>query len=126
MGKERRKHTRVPLCFHAELSFADGEIYDGLTENISFGGAYIVCEGLADTLRRDSCTVTIISPSDDEPLRIPIKCRIVRAEQRGVGIRFISMDINDYHKFKKLMVYNSSEPDTLLAELEKDPGLAVA
>ena len=125
MTKERRKHTRVPLRFNAELSFADGELFNGATEDMSFGGAYIVCEHLADTERRDNCTVTIINPAGDEPLQIPIKCRIVRADQRGVGIRFISMDINDYQQFKQLMVYNSADPDTLMAELELDPGLAV-
>jgi hypothetical protein len=125
MSMEKRKHTRIPIHFTAALVFSDDDRHQGSTENMSFGGAYIKCKPLANTPRRDRCLFELILSSPPAELKIPIKCRLIRADDHGVGVQFLSIDIRDYEEFKKLMVFNSPSPEKLLAELEQEPGLAV-
>jgi hypothetical protein len=32
--------------------------------------------------------------------KIPIKCRLIRADDHGVGVQFLSIDIRDYEELK--------------------------
>lgn len=126
MTIENRKHTRLALNFKATLAFGDGERHAGNTMNMSFGGAYIHCAPLPNTEKFENCTLELHLPGGAQAHTIPIKCRIVRSDAQGVGIQFIAIDINDYQEFKKIMIYNSPDPTTLMTELEEDPGLAIA
>jgi hypothetical protein len=125
MNTNKRKHTRIALNFQVALTFNDGKRYAGHTKDMSFGGAYISCTPLANTERLDTCTLELHLQRGEQSRAIPIKSRIVRSDAHGVGLQFMSIDINDYQEFKNIMVYNSSDAAMLLAELEVDPGLAV-
>ncbi len=122
---ERRKNTRIPLQLHAELHLPNNDIFSGQTENISFSGVYLTCVNSTNIPVGESGVFKIFLQAQPNPKIIEFKCRIVRIDENGSGIRFLNVDVKDYQQFKNLMVYNSPNPDKLLDELEQNPGIVI-
>jgi len=123
--KDRRKHTRVSLKLGAELQLDDSVPVSGTIKNISFSGAFMYCLNPANIPVGRTGLLKIILQPDPHINIIIFRCEVVRIDESGAGIRFINIDINGYQQFKNLMIYNSTDPDALLAELEKNPGLDI-
>jgi len=123
--KQRRKHTRIVLQLDAELILFDNTSFRGKTKDISFSGIYIKCNNAEGIPIGDKCTIKLHLRSGENPEIIQCACAVVRTSASGVGIKFISIDLTGYQQFKKLMIYNSSDSDKLMAELEKNPGLDI-
>ena len=121
--KDRRKHTRLSLEFDAELTLSDNVSYTGKIFNISFSGVFMFCPNAKSIPVGETGFFKIFIQSEPETKKISFKCKVIRTDDRGVGLQFIDIDLEGYQKFKNLMLYNSSDPDTLLAELEKHPGI---
>ncbi len=124
--KEKRKHSRIHLEFDAELQIDNGSVYHGKTKNISFGGLYLYTSNAIDISIGATATLTLLRDSQTAQNEINFKCQVVHSHESGVGVKFISIDLNGYQEFKHIMVYNSTEGDKLQAELEKDPGLSIS
>lgn len=121
---ENRKHTRLPLQLTAEITLSNGTLYRGITKNISFGGIFFKISGSTRLKRGEQCHFSIILQEGSERLSIDFNSEVVHTRRSGVGLRFISIEGADaYNHFKNLMVMNSPDPDTLLEELERHPGI---
>ncbi len=125
MKKGHRKHTRILLEIEAQIRFPDGKTFNGATKNISFGGCYFNCNELVGQRKKGSCLVELIPHADASGIAISIKSTILRLDGDGAGIKFHSIDIHDYHHFRNIMTYNSPDPNAIMDELEKNPGLIV-
>ncbi|RJQ14167.1 MAG: PilZ domain-containing protein [Nitrospiraceae bacterium] len=124
--EDRRKNTRLSIQLEAELHLPGDAVYRGKTKNISFSGVYLEClKSSAIPVVNDPCTLKLILQSGPNPNIISFQCRVVRTDKSGAGIRFISVDMNGYRQFKNLLVYNSKDPDKLLDELNRNPGLDI-
>jgi hypothetical protein len=123
--KERRKHTRMPLSFEAELQLPSNAVYRGKTKNMSFSGIYVYMTNVKDFSPGDQCRLTLFLDPQVSQKAISFDCQIIRTDESGIGIKFIDTDIHGYQEFKKIMTYNSPDPDKLIAELEKNPGLDI-
>ncbi|MBI5055681.1 MAG: PilZ domain-containing protein [Nitrospirae bacterium] len=123
--KERRKNTRTSISINVELQTSKG-IYQGKSKNISFSGIYIFCANSSNIPLGEACDIKLILRSEPPQSIINLRCQVVRTDKSGVGVKFISIDMSGYQQFKNLMVYNSPDPDKLLGELEKNPGLEIA
>jgi hypothetical protein len=54
------------------------------------------------------------------------ECKVVHCRKRGFGMKFLYIDgLEAYEHFEKMMVLNSDASESLMAELEKSPGLIV-
>lgn len=124
MQNERRKHSRLPLRHDATVTFIDGSSHQGRIGNISFGGCFVECASLAGSPRRDQCFLSILLPGAGKTI-IRIDARLAWANPSGVGLCFLRIELDDYQHFQNMMVANSADPDQLLAELEKSPGLEI-
>ncbi len=123
--KDRRKHTRISIELEAELKLSDKVSFKGKIRNISFSGVYLHCVNSTNMPVGETGLFKLFLQTDPHPNFINFRCQIVRTDESGAGLRFIDIDIEGYKKFKNLMVYNSTESDKLLAELEKHPGLEI-
>lgn len=123
--KDLRKHTRIPLELDAELRLDDSGTVNGKIKNMSFSGVYMRCINPEGIPVGRNGLLKIILQAEPHPHIINIRCRIIRTDESGAGIRFINIDIRGYQLFKNLMIYNSADPDKLLAELDKHPGLDI-
>lgn len=123
--KDQRKHTRITLELGAELQLDESGFFRGKTKNISFSGVFMHCVDSENIpVGRTGLLKIFLQPSP-HPSIITIHCQIVRTDESGAGIRFINIDVKGYQQFKNLMIYNSTDPDKLLAELEDHPGLDI-
>lgn len=120
---DKRKQTRIPLEIKAELIMLDGSRHAGMTKNLSFGGAFVGFERQPEAYLDSTCTLILFLDEDASGNQIRYTCRIVHHNIGGIGLQFRSIDIDSYDHFKSLMINNSPEPELLMEELNKNPGL---
>ncbi len=126
---EHRKYTRLPLEMAVEVITAEHGTLSGRTRNISFGGMLLKIDGQEKLQAGDKINLLLIiqeQQGTEERVQIEFESTVVHKSPAGVGIKFIAMDISQYHHFKNLMVLNSPDPDQLLEELRKNPGLLIS
>lgn len=123
--KDRRKHTRVSIELTTELQLDTGVSVKGKIRNISFSGAFMSFVSPANIPAGGTGSLKIFLLSDPIISTINFRCQVVRTDESGAGIKFINIDVEGYQQFKNLMIYNSTDPDALLSELEKHPGLDI-
>ncbi|KPA15331.1 Type IV pilus assembly PilZ domain protein [Candidatus Magnetomorum sp. HK-1] len=127
MFVEKRKHARLNIQLEAKIEDKNGNFYHGKTHNISFGGLFIKVSPI--TLEKgDDCNITLLLNKEEAENVIPLifKCKIVHVREKGYGVQYICIEgLEAYDHFEKLMILNSEEPDRLMAELDKHPGLIV-
>ncbi|CAN2041437.1 PilZ domain-containing protein [Candidatus Magnetomoraceae bacterium gMMP-15] len=122
--KENRKHTRLPLELPAEIKLSNGAIYKGGIKNISFGGVFLDMPDLTELKQGNKCKLSVILQEELKRLSIDFDCEVIHVQSSGIGLRFIAINGTEaYNHFKNLMVMNSPDPDQLLEELERHPGL---
>jgi len=110
MRKERRKHKRLALNFKAKLMHDGGLVLNGVTRNISFGGAFIELEGVPQVLKDDYFSLVLLG-------KVEFTCCVVHSNPDGIGFKFDFILIKYYEHFKKVMLSNTGDPDRLIKEL---------
>lgn len=99
---EKRRFKRLDLSLPAQLKRTKQdekeEALEGVTINVSYGGAYISDIDIKDPMdANDTLTVSLSVPRDDTrdfPFsRIAGKARVVRVEKEGIALEF-NEDIN--------------------------------
>ncbi len=123
--KAKRKNTRYHIELEATIILSDNSSFKGKTKNLSFGGAYLYCVDSMSVPEGETCFFELTLKGSPHPSIIKFYCNVIHVDDAGFGLKFINIDISDYERFKNLMVYNSPDPDALLAELEKSPGLDI-
>jgi len=123
--EERRKNSRNKLKQDSELDLPGRAVYRGATKNISFSGVYMYCQSPESISVGETGLFRINIRSGQETDSIIFKCLVIRTDHEGVGLQFTDIDLEGYQKFRRLMLYNSSDPDRLLAELDRSPGLEI-
>jgi len=122
---ERRKNLRNSLKQDAELTLTEKSVYKGTTKNISFSGVYMYCADAKSIPVGETGFFKIFIQAQQQTEIISFTCQVIRTDDKGVGLKFIDIDLEGYQNFKNLMLYNSSDPDKLLADLEESPGLDI-
>lgn len=122
---DKRKHQRLPIAVAATINMGNSETYRGTTRNISFNGAYINCD--QDKLPEvgASCIVTLSLQEGSDPVTINFKARVKHFKGVNVGLEFQAIYAEDYNDFVYLMVNNSPDPDALLEEISRNPGIKI-
>jgi len=123
--KDKRKHTRLAIKIPAKLTFGNDCAVEGMTHNLSFGGAYIALRDSADAHSGDACQLSLVLQGGPDPIEIQLTCEVVHVIGTGLGIRFLGIDATHYQDFQFLMINNSDDPEKLLEELSHNPGLEI-
>jgi hypothetical protein len=123
--KDKRKHTRLRVQFVAEYSLDGKKLFSGKTRDISFSGVYMYCRNAGEASVGANGRLKIILQAGGKGNSIDIAGQIVRIDGEGIGIKLLSINMDDYQKFRNLMLYNNPHPDILIEELKKDPGLDI-
>lgn len=122
---DKRKHQRLQIAVAATISVGDSTRYHGTTKNISFSGIYINCSQEKVPEVGTSCIVTLTLQDGDEPMTIKFKARVKHHKRASVGLEFQAIFAEDYNDFVYLMVNNSPDPDALLEEISRNPGIKI-
>ena len=95
---ERRDHERHLIRRFALLKLANGELVEGQTQDMSIGGAFILCDSERDLHEGETCTITLILEDDDQPITTEVYGNITHREDEGVGCQFLKIN-SAYYQF---------------------------
>lgn len=108
---ERRKHTRAPVHFDVIIRIDDKEI-PIQTLNLSLRG--LRCASVPELTPGSPCETVILL---DAGIRVHINGSVIRNSGSDVGVHFESMSENDFFHLKKIVQYNTEDPDKIDHEL---------
>ena len=96
---ERRNYERHLLRRLALLKFANGEIVEGHTVDMSVGGAFIEIDGDIELHEGDTCSISLVlEEDDDEMVTTQIYGSISHQSAQGVGCNFLKIN-SVYYQF---------------------------
>jgi hypothetical protein len=105
---ERRRNTRV--SFEATIDLTCGKkIFTGCkTENLSIKGVLVL--GVAGLKQGDKCDL-ILHLSCEPEINLTMKGSVQRITDTGAGVQFTETDLDSFSHLKKIIYYNSENPD---------------
>ncbi|MBU4261849.1 MAG: PilZ domain-containing protein [Proteobacteria bacterium] len=115
---ERRKNTRVVFHTTASVRFA-GDVFERLAiRDLSLRGVYL--EGISGRSQGEKCEVELFLTGSSSELKLNMKGKVVRRDERGVGIHFEEIDIDTFFHLKNIVYYNADDPDQVENELAEN------
>lgn len=101
---DRRNYERHLIRKFALLKLANGEIFEGLTRDMSMGGAFIECESNIDLTRGMECSIRLILKEGEEEMITEISGAICYSDSRGLGCTFLRINSTYYQFINELVV----------------------
>ena len=113
---EKRRFTRVDVELSITISPKDADRCRGVLKNISLGGAFLV-DG--DPLPKGSeCTLCVEISEPASVLTAEVQGEVVRADEKGVAIRFTSIDLDSLLRLRRLVTAHCENPQMIEHEFE--------
>ena len=111
MGKECRKHLRLPLRFKVKVEMPRRElVLEGHTLNLSFAGTFIELDPVPLVLPNEYFSLTLLG-------QVEFTCRIIHSNAAGIGSQFDFIQIRYYELFKKMILSNAPDPKRIVKEI---------
>ncbi|MEI6126923.1 MAG: PilZ domain-containing protein [Pseudomonadota bacterium] len=111
MKNEKRQNTRVSVHFDVFI-YMHGEKIPVQTWNLSMRG--LQCSADKTFNEGEACTVVFVLSQE---ITFQIQGIILRTGTRDAGIRFESMEGESFLHLKRLVQYNTDDPDKIEDEL---------
>jgi len=111
---EQRKHIRVPfktVAYLWSLKQDAKEIRCDQTRDISLKGLYCYSDIKFST--GTHCELELHLTSTSSKLVLFFKGRVVRTDEKGMGIRFEEMDLDSFLLLKNILNYNTGDPEQI-------------
>jgi hypothetical protein len=111
----RRRRTRVP--FHTRVRFTiQGEaLVSSDSKDLSLTGVYFFTDRRPE--KGTTGEVEIALGLGNHPLTLRFKGMVARADEKGIGVRFLEMDPASFVHLKNLLYYNTGTPEAINAEI---------
>ncbi len=113
MIKERRKRTRVPVCFDLNI-VVGGRKIKVETQNISMTG--VSFRSAEPFTVNDKCKIHLRL---DEEIQLSIRAKILRSCEEETIASFMEMDEDSFYHLKRILQYNAADSDQIEKELGK-------
>lgn len=113
MDAEKRRRTRIPLKFDCSI-FSGTHSVAVETRNVSLTG--MSCASTPYLEENSPCRVVFTLSRE---IKITILGRVVRKNDDETGIFFDKMDDESFYHLKRLVQYNTEDPDRIEDELIK-------
>jgi hypothetical protein len=115
----RRRRTRVPFQTRVRFIIQGEELPSSDSKDLSLTGVYFF------TALRPEKGVTgqveITLGLGLHPLALSLKGVVARADENGIGVRFLEMDPASFVHLKNLLYYNTGNPEAIDAEIIQYP-----
>jgi len=111
----RRRRTRVP--FHTRVRFIiQGEtLVSSDSKDLSLTGVYFFTALRPEAGTTGEAEITL--GLGNQPLTLRFKGVVVRADETGIGVRFLEMDPASFVHLKNLLYFNTGNPEAIDAEI---------
>lgn len=116
--QERRSATRADYRVEARLVYA-GESFASEVLNLSLTGTLI--NTAASPWKGQHVTVTFLLDDGTSPTEVCCEGQIVRADHRGLGIEFGSMNLATLGQLQRVLAAYSGQPERVAAECDDLP-----
>jgi PilZ domain len=115
---EQREHSRLDLYAQALIMKEGTEsVCSGEITNISDLGVYMATNGLFST--DDLVDLTIYFQHDAKKLSITVPCKVVRIDEKGVGLSSAHIETNILQELELIFYVNRDNTKKLIEELSK-------
>lgn len=121
MEYEKRRFTRVPFNFEAELKAGSLTYRAEKILNISVGGCLIRTE--ADLEVGTVCGLRLFLGGPSSELVVRVRGEVVRSIAGALAIRFIRIDPDSLFHLQNIIRYNTLDTETVEKEIQDHPGL---
>jgi len=127
---ERREYRRVDADISSELHLPDGGSHRCTVKDVSFAGAYLVCEFAPgsepeDTPQELESELTVDFADDPAEEYMTVRCRVVDVSGSRVGVRFTAVGEDAFEQLKRYLLAESDDPEQMLNELRMYPNPAL-
>lgn len=115
----RRRRTRVPFQTLVRFTMQGEELVSSDSKDLSLTGVYFFT-----AIRPGKGTtgeVEITLGLGIHPLTLRFKGVVARADENGIGVRFLEMDPTSFIHLKNLLYYNTGNPEEIDAEIIHSP-----
>jgi len=111
----RRRRTRVPFHTRVRFIIQGKALVSSDSKDLSLTGVYF----LTDLRPEEEATgeVEITLGLGIHPLTLRFKGVVARADENGIGVRFLEMDPAAFAHLKNLLYYNTGNPEAIDAEI---------
>ncbi|MBW1897681.1 MAG: PilZ domain-containing protein [Deltaproteobacteria bacterium] len=107
---EKKKKQRVDFKTKITLKTDKSELnIEGSSKDLSLKGMFIHTN--EDIVLNTKCEVEIYLTGMTEKFVLNMQGAIIRQEDNGIAVEFISMDLDSYTHLKNILRYNTSSPD---------------
>jgi hypothetical protein len=112
--KNKRQFTRINIQWNAQIDFGSKRCYKRHVKDISLSGIYV--KGHFDQHAGGICTIILNQSNVDSDLDIHAACSIIRVNDDGMALEFVSMKLNDFIHLQTALLYEADDPVILGTE----------
>ena len=116
-SKKARQYTRVDFQRDVHLDFEGKKYIHNTVNDLSLGGMYV--KGRFEQQKGDICTVELSNPDNDFGVELRAHCAVVRVNDEGMALEFISMGHESFLFLQTTLLYEAEDPMQLGAEFVK-------
>ncbi len=121
MSDEKRRFTRVQFRVQAEITVNDVKYTTDQIKNLGIGGCLLPIK--ADLNAGSECTLKILMSGASSELTLEIEGEIIRCDQEMMAIKFTGIDPDSLMHLHNIVLYNSSDAQSVEEEIQRNPGL---
>lgn len=121
MTENKRKFSRIPLKFDAELTAADQTFRVVEIMNLGMGGCLLPIT--VDLEPGTVCRLRILLNAAESEIGIDIAGEIKRSDFGTVAVQFTRIDPDSLFHLRNIVRYNYPDADVVDREIRKHPGI---
>jgi hypothetical protein len=114
MNNQRRR-TRVPFQTRVQFMIQGKELVSSDSKDLSLTGVYFITALRPEKGMTGEVEITL--GLGIHPLTLRLKGLVTRADENGIGVRFLEMDPTAFVHLKNLLYYNTGDPEAIDAEI---------
>lgn len=114
----KRRFIRIDVIQQARLDFENAEYKSCQIKNLSLTGMYVTGEFQQQV--DDECIIRYSQTCSSSHFYFKAKARVVRADDKGVAVEFISMPLDSYMLLQTTLLYESVDPLEIGLQLPDD------
>lgn len=111
---DKRKFSRVNIEIEC-LVEKNGRTYEGHVSNLSLKGMMFEPE-IRDFEAGERVNISIQLTGHSSSLQIDVLGDVIRADEEGVAINFVELDVDSFIHLKNTIAYNDGDPDKIERE----------
>jgi len=121
MPENKRKFSRIPVKFDAELTIGDVTYRVGEIMNLGMGGCLLPIQ---ENLEPGTvCHLRILLSEAENIIPIEITGKIKRSDSETVAVQFTRIDPDSLFHLRNIVRYNYPDADVVEREIRKHPGI---